>query len=125
MIVKTERLTTPSIFADWKMGPVSVANVVCWICSEAFKTQRDLKNHLIARPHERMRVICPWCPLKEGKREKTLRRMSDLKGHIHDQHVSVSISKLPSDFFTEANGFYLELYPKDYVRIISPSTYRG
>ena len=107
------------------MGPVSKDMVSCWICGDSFKTQRDLKNHLISRPHERMRVICPWCPLRDGKKEKTLRRMSDLKGHIQEQHGEVNLTKLPSDFFTEANGFYLGIYPRDYVKIVSPGSYRG
>ncbi|KAK3088702.1 hypothetical protein FSP39_022557 [Pinctada imbricata] len=107
------------------MGPASVVAFACWICKEQFKTNRDLKNHLVARPHERMRVLCPWCPSKDGRRDKTLRRMSDLKVHALENHKSVDISKFPGDFFSEANGFYFSLYPKDYVRIVNASSYRG
>ena len=67
-----------------------------------------------------MRVICPWCRVKDGK-ETSLRRMSELKTHVVDLHRDVSLSKYPADFFSEANGFYMAMYPKDYVQIVAPS----
>ena len=33
----------------------------------------------------------------------------------------MSLSKYPADFFSEANGFYMAMYPKDYVKIVAPS----
>ena len=67
-----------------------------------------------------MRVVCPWCRVKDGK-ETSLRRMSELKTHVVDLHRDVSLSKYPADFFSEANGFYMAMYPKDYVQIVAPS----
>ena len=47
--------------------------------------------------------------------------MSELKTHVVDLHRDVSLSKYPADFFSEATGFYMAMYPKDYVKIVAPS----
>ncbi|XP_052682796.1 uncharacterized protein LOC128163286 [Crassostrea angulata] len=105
-----------------------MSSFACWLCPEKFKSNRDRKNHLISRPHERMRVLCPFCPLRDGKKEKSLRRMSDLKVHIADSHKAekrISSDSLPSDFFSEANGFWLAVHPKDYLKLITPNSWRA
>uniref|UniRef100_K1QR17 Uncharacterized protein n=1 Tax=Magallana gigas TaxID=29159 RepID=K1QR17_MAGGI len=54
--------------------------------------------------------------------------MSDLKVHIGDSHKvdkSISYDSLPSDFFSEANGFWLAVYPKDYLKMITPNSWRA
>uniref|UniRef100_A0A8W8M469 C2H2-type domain-containing protein n=1 Tax=Magallana gigas TaxID=29159 RepID=A0A8W8M469_MAGGI len=107
---------------------LSMSSFACWLCPEKFKSNRDRKNHLISRPHERMRVLCPFCPLRDGKKEKSLRRMSDLKVHIADSHKAekrISSDSLPSDFFSEANGFWLAVHPKDYLKLITPNSWRA
>uniref|UniRef100_K1R3A9 Uncharacterized protein n=1 Tax=Magallana gigas TaxID=29159 RepID=K1R3A9_MAGGI len=44
-----------------------MSSFACWLCPEKFKSNRDRKNHLILRPLERMRVLCPFCPLRDGE----------------------------------------------------------
>lgn len=105
-----------------------MSSFACWLCPEKFKSNRDRKNHLISRPHERMRVLCPFCPLRDGKKEKSLRRMSDLKVHIADSHKAekrILSDSLPSDFFSEVNGFWLAVHPKDYLKLITPNSWRA
>lgn len=75
-----------------------------------------------------MRVLCPFCSLRGGKKEKSLQRMSDLKVHIGDSHKEekrISSDSLPSDFSSEANGFWLAVYPKDYLKMITPNSWRA
>ncbi|KAL3881534.1 hypothetical protein ACJMK2_027966 [Sinanodonta woodiana] len=84
----------------------------CWLCTAEFSSKRDLKAHLAAPPHDRMRVICPWCHLEE----KCYKKINDLKKHACRQH-RLDIKGLPEDYFGEPNGFYLALHPKDYVWI--------
>lgn len=74
-----------------------------------------------------MRVLCPFCPLRDGKKEKSLRRMSDLKVHVADSHKAekrILSDSLPPDFFSEANGFWLAVNPKDYLKLITPNSWR-
>ncbi|XP_056011374.1 uncharacterized protein LOC130051967 [Ostrea edulis] len=105
---------------------MSSAVYACWLCPEKFKTNRDRKNHLISRPHERMRVICPFCPVRDGKREKSLRRMTDLKVHVLEAHKEERrVKGVPSDFFSEANGFWMSLHPVDYRKLINPNPWRS
>jgi hypothetical protein len=47
----------------------------CWLCTAEFFNKRDLKAHLAGPPHDRMRVICPWCHLEE----KCFKKINDLK----------------------------------------------
>lgn len=104
-----------------------MSSFACWLCQEKFKSNRDRKNHLNSRPYERMRVLCAFCPLRDGKKEKSLRRVSDFKVHIADGHKAekrILSDGLPSDFFSEANGFWLAAYPKDYLRLIMPNSWR-
>lgn len=83
---------------------------------------------MISRPHERMRVLCPFCPLRDGKKEKSLRRISDLKVHVADSHKAekrILSDSLPPDFFSEANGFWIAVYSKDYLKLITPNSWRA
>lgn len=73
-----------------------------------------------------MRVLCAFCPLRDGKNEKSLRRVSDLKVHVANNYKAekrILSDGLPSDFFSEANGFWLDVYPKDYL--IMPNFWRA
>ncbi|KAL3874493.1 hypothetical protein ACJMK2_037502 [Sinanodonta woodiana] len=78
----------------------------CWLCTAEFSSKRDLKAHLAAPPHDRMRVICPWC-------------------HLEEKQHRLDIKGLPEDYFGEPNGFYLALHPKDYVWIVRPTDYHS
>lgn len=94
---------------------------VCWLCLEKFKFNRDRKNYLISRFYERMRVLCFFCFFRDGKKEKFLRRMSDFKVYIVDSYKAEKRILLDSfffDFFFEANGFWLVVYFKDYLKLI-------
>ncbi|KAL3836804.1 hypothetical protein ACJMK2_022217 [Sinanodonta woodiana] len=71
----------------------------CWLCTVEFPSKRDIKAHLAAPPHDRMRVICSWCHLEKCYKKKN----NDLKKH----------------------GFYLALHPKHYVWIVRPTDYHS
>lgn len=50
-----------------------------------------------------MRVLCAFCLLRNGK-EKSLRRVNDLKVHVAESHKAeerLLSDGLPSDFFSE------------------------
>ena len=64
--------------------------------------------------HNRLTVVCPGCHFEE----KTFKRVSDLKFHYRKCHPEGS---LPDDSFTEANGFWLALYPEDFLKVIKPT----
>ena len=64
--------------------------------------------------HNRLTVVCPGCHFGE----KTFKRVSDLKFHYQKCHPEGS---LPDDSFTEANGFWLALYPEDFLKVIKPT----
>lgn len=54
--------------------------------------------------------------------------MNDLKVHIGDSHKEekrISSDSLPSDFFSEANGFWRAVYAKDYLKMITPNSWRA
>ena len=59
-------------------------------------------------------MVCPGCHFED----KTFKRASDLKFHYEKCHPKGS---LPDGAFTEANGFWLALYPADYLRVIKPT----
>lgn len=71
-----------------------------------------------------MRVLSPFCSLRGGKKERSLQQMSDI-GDNHKENKSISSDSLPSDFFSEANGFWLAVYPKDYLKMITPNSLRA
>ena len=60
----------------------------------------------------------------DGKREKSFRRTADPKIHIqecHKDHQRLKSEPLPKVFHLEKNGFWLALYPKDYIRLMRPN----
>ena len=85
----------------------------CWICPEKLETTKSLKAH-IAIQHYRLSVTCPDC---HGQ-ERIFKRVSDLKCHYMKAHPHGS---LPDEAFTERNGFWMALYPEDYIRVIQPT----
>ena len=85
----------------------------CWLCHGTFGNRRELRLHVASAPHFRLRVVCPWCV----GIERTSNRMADFKKHVNVKHSGVGVS---NDFFSEASGFYLALYPTDYARVINP-----
>ncbi|XP_062570905.1 uncharacterized protein LOC134232925 [Saccostrea cucullata] len=132
MYLQTAWLSAQNIIlslTDFFFLPVfsmSSAVYACWLCPDKFKSNRDRKNHLISRPHERMRVICPFCPVRDGKREKTLRRMADLKVHVLEAHKGLGrLKDVPSDFYSEANGFWFSVHPSDYRKIVQPNPWKS
>ena len=87
----------------------------CWLCPSTFATRKELRAHIGSSNHLRLRVLCPWC--YDG--EKTSNRVGDLKRHVATKHA---FDKLFGDkFFSDGNGFYLAMFPKDYARIITPT----
>ena len=70
----------------------------------------------IAIQHYRLSVTCPDC---HGQ-ERIFKRVSDLKCHYLKAHPHGS---LPDDAFTERNGFWIVLYPEDYLRVIQPTAW--
>ncbi|XP_050411363.2 coiled-coil domain-containing protein 112-like [Patella vulgata] len=97
------------------MRPPSAVEVKCHICPETFRNIRLLKNHLAAKPHQRLSLICVWC-----REEAKFRKMVDLKNHAKTHHRS-KLELMPTDFFSENNGFWMAIYPEDYRRVIAPS----
>ena len=85
----------------------------CWLCPGTFGNRRELRLHVASAPQFRLRVVCPWCV----GIERTSNRMADFKKHVNVKHSGVGVS---NDFFSEASGFYLALYPTDYARVINP-----
>lgn len=63
------------------------------------------------------------------EKKKSLRQMSDLNVHVADNHKAekrILSNDLTSDFFSEVNGhgFWLAVYPKYYLRLIVPNSWR-
>ncbi|KAL3875673.1 hypothetical protein ACJMK2_033602 [Sinanodonta woodiana] len=57
----------------------------CWVCQAEFTKRWELKNHLVAASHSRLRVVCIFCK----DEEKVFRRMVDLKQHVVQSHPEV------------------------------------
>lgn len=85
------------------------------LCPESFITRRDLKYHVIPKPHAVMTVICPFCP-----EEKTFTKASDLKDHMDKRHHTTA-SCLPAQFTSERNCIWLSLKPEDYTKVCDPT----
>lgn len=85
------------------------------MCPAVFSTRKELRLHVAAAPHNKLKVVCPWCITGEH----TSNRMADLKKHVITKHPGVELA-VPADFFSEANGFYLALFPADYARVVHP-----
>jgi len=85
-------------FKNFRMFSKAVSK--CWVCPAEFARRRELKNHLAAAPHSRLRVVCIFCT----DEVKVFRRMVDLKQHVVQSHPKV-IDDVPLDFFGEGNGF--------------------
>jgi len=79
--------------------------------------RRDLKAHM-GKEHGSFKVFCVFCT----KRERVLKRVSDLKVHVVSKHPQVVID-LPEDVFSEANGFWWSLFPRDYAKFVTPTSY--
>lgn len=50
-----------------------------------------------------------------------------MKVHVADSHKAekrILSESLPPDFFSEANGFWLAVNPKDYLKLITPNSWR-
>ncbi|KAJ8298234.1 hypothetical protein KUTeg_024765 [Tegillarca granosa] len=88
----------------------------CWLCPSNFRTRRDLKNHVVPKPHAALSVVCPWC----YEEEKSFNRTLDLKAHVEKKHKT-TYQSLPVDLLTENNCFWLALKPSDYGRVVSPT----
>ncbi|KAK3581220.1 hypothetical protein CHS0354_024763 [Potamilus streckersoni] len=91
----------------------SKAVAKCWVCPAEFARRWELKNHLAAAPHSRLRVVCVWCT----DEEEVFRRMVDLKQHVMQLHPKV-VDDVHTDFFGKGNGFWMALHPKDYNQIV-------
>lgn len=88
----------------------------CWLCGDLSASRKDLKLHLMGRPHHIFKVICPFC----HPQERTCNKISDLKKHIDKYHPGLTTTDTLKGWFTEAAGFYLSVNPYDYRRIIDP-----
>ncbi|KAJ8308045.1 hypothetical protein KUTeg_012919 [Tegillarca granosa] len=88
----------------------------CWLCPSNFRTRRDLKNHVVPKPHAALSVVCPWC----YEEEKSFNRTLDLKAHVEKKHKT-TYQSLPVDLLTENNCFWLALKPSDYGRVVTPT----
>lgn len=87
----------------------------CWLCDRVESRKQDLKYHLTSI-HDRLRVLCAWCPGKE----LYYRRAVDLRSHVKSSHKDI-FTAAPLDAFGEPNGFWLAKYPQDYIKVIRPT----
>ena len=72
-----------------------------------------------------MRVVCPYCELK-GKRERSFRRVTELKVHVLDTHGEIAKQlDSVSDFFSEGNGYWLAVAPEHYRKVVKPNAHRS
>ena len=95
----------------------SIIRPVCWKCSQSFATARERKNHMATKEHGCLRVLCPFCT-----KQTSIRRSSpELREHCEAKHPK-EIQSLAKDFFSEANGFWLARYPKDYIQLVPQPT---
>lgn len=68
-----------------------------------------------------MRVVCPYCP-----KEKLFKRSTpELRDHVSSHHPLNLKDLQDKDFFSESNGFWLSIHPKDYKRLVKPSPYQA
>ena len=93
----------------------------CWFCPQTFRTNRDLKNHAASSEHKVLRVICPWC----HDEEKTYRRICELQKHTDKRHPSLVDDIKGGEFFSEANGFWLGIFPEGYRKIVKPTEFES
>ena len=89
----------------------------CWICPEKLEITKSLKAH-IAIQHYQLSVTCPNC----NGQERIFKRISDLKCHYMKGNPH---GPLPVKAFTVRNGFWMALYPEDYIRVIQPTARSG
>ena len=99
---------------------IVVPKYSCWLCPDrpSFEKNRQLKTHMMASPHSCLRVICPWCT----DEEKSFRRVADLKPHCSKHHAK-KLEELSTNFLSEANGFWLCTNPRDYIKLITPTSW--
>lgn len=87
----------------------------CWICPDKFLTQKHLKNH-VCSIHGSLKVVCAFCT----GTEVLFKRVSDLKVHARKQHQK-ELESLPTEMFSENNGYWCSLHPEHYSRLIRPT----
>ena len=99
---------------------IVVPKYSCWLCPDrpSFEKNRQLKTHMMASPHSCLRVICPWCT----DEEKSFRGVADLKPHCSKHHAK-KLEELSTNFLSEANGFWLCTNPRDYIKLITPTSW--
>ena len=91
-------------------------SLTCWVCQGKFASQKILKNHASSIPGA-LTVICPFCT----KVEQKFKRVSDLKVHARKHHQE-QMGDLPAELFSDNNGFWCCTNPKNYSRLIKPTT---
>ena len=98
---------------------IVVPKYSCWLCPDtpSFEKNRQLKTHMMASPHSCLRVICPWC-IDE---ERSFRGVADLKPHCLKHHAK-KLEELSTNFLSEANGIWLCTNPRDYIKLITPTS---
>ena len=108
---------------EQQLGSISLTTfccsirAVCWKCDKSFPKAKDRKNHMATKEHGCFRVLCPFCT-----KQTFLRRSSpELKEHCETKHAKV-IKSLANDFFSEANGFWLAIHPRDYIQLVPQPT---
>ncbi|KAK3087213.1 hypothetical protein FSP39_003179 [Pinctada imbricata] len=96
-------------------------HVKCWKCDQSFSSNKDRKNHMSSSDHSCMSVICPFC-----QNRKTFKRITpELRDHVRTYHPMdlAGLKDLYKEFFSEANGYWLAAYPRDYRALIIPNGY--
>ena len=94
----------------------------CWKCDERFATPRERKNHMSSGRHNVLQIICPFC----DEEEKVLKRSNpELKDHMKRYHKQElrDLKVADKDFFSEANGYWLAVHPRDYDQLVHPTLY--
>ena len=94
----------------------------CWKCDERFPTPRERKNHLSSGRHNVLQIICPFY----DEEEKVLKRSNpELKDHMKRYHKQElrDLKVADKDFFSEANGYWLAVHPRDYGQLVHPTLY--
>ena len=101
----------------------SAVMVKCWKCEKAFSSNRERKAHMSSKEHECLSVMCPYCP----KRQTFKRSNPELKDHVKSRHgyewAVLTVKEMLKTFFTEGNGYWMAVYPRDYRHLVKPSDY--
>ena len=99
----------------------SAVSLICWKCDQSFANPRDRKNHMSSKEHYCLSVVCPFCP----KRSTFKRSTPELRDHVKTHHGAewAGLVDTAKQFFSEGNGFWLAVYPRDYRHLVAPSKY--